>query len=145
MPISMDASTWHIEALAGRGETHHDKFTNAAFVDLVGAQQPLAWGMAWSPMFSVGAVGGSREFGRDDKTVWFGGAGGRLYVTHGFFASFEVGAVSSKTPIFSSTYEFATSLGWQWQRFVVSVRHISNGGTEGKNYGETMLLAGLTF
>jgi len=145
MPISMDASTWHIEALAGRGQTHHDKWTSAGFVDIVGAERPFVSGMAWSPMFSAGAIGGSRELGRDDKTVWFAGAGARLHVWRGFFASFEVGAVNTKTPIFSSTYQFATSLGWQWEHLVLSVRHLSNAGLEGRNYGETMFLAGVAF
>jgi len=63
----------------------------------------------------------------------------------GLFASFEVGAVSSQTPAFSSGYQLATSLGWQWRHVVISVRHISNGGLRQPNFGETMLLAGVSF
>src|SRR6185437_6042581 len=55
--------------------------------------------------------------------------------------------ISTRTDALSSRFEFMTSAGWQNDRFVVMLRHISNahliGG--GKNLGETMLLAGVKF
>jgi hypothetical protein len=147
MPLFTDAlSSWHVEVLAGRGFTHRDEWTNAAFVDVIGQERPLARGFAWSPMFSVGAVGGSAQFGAErDKTVWFVGGGGRLYIWKGLFASFEAGLVNSRTPAFSSYVQFSETLGWRWDCVVVSLRHLSNGGLESPNYGETMLMVGIRF
>jgi len=148
MPICMDAlPAWHCEAIVGSGFTRSNSWSNAAFVDLVAPkrQADLFGGIEWSPMFTFGGIGGVSRFGRDDKTVWFLGAGARVQLPERFFASFELGAVAPRTPAFSSTYEFATSLGWQWERFVISVRHISNAGLKEPNFGETMILAGITF
>lgn len=147
MPLWVDgASQWHVEIVAGRGYTFHDAKSNAAFVDFVGPEHALARGFSIAPMFTAGAVGGVPIYGdKYDKTVWFAGGGARLVAWKGFFASFEIGAINSKTPTFSSHYEFATSIGWSYEHFVVTARHISNGGTQGKNYGETMLLAGVRF
>jgi len=95
---------------------------------------------------TAGAIGGVPRFGDTyDRTVWFVGAGARLQVWKGFFASFEVGAISRQTPAFSSTYQFATSFGWSRDRFLISVRHISNAGLKEPNFGETTFLAGVSF
>ena len=97
-------------------------------------------------MFSAGAMTGFDSPGaRDDRTVWMVAGGARLTVWRGFFASFEVGAVNHRTPTFSSSYQFATSLGWGWENLRISLRHVSNGSTQGKNWGSTMLLAGVAF
>jgi hypothetical protein len=144
--IADDVGAWHVEALAGRGITYHDAQSDAVFVDAIGAERPLARGFSWSPMLSLGAIGGTSRFGdARDETVWLGAVGARLNLWRGFFTSFELGAVSSQTPAFSSTYQFVTSLGWSYEHFVVSLRHVSNGGLKGSNYGETMLLAGVSF
>lgn len=136
---------WHVEAMAGLGVSH-DTYAKAGFVDVLGPERPLAHGFAISPMFSAGVMEGFGVAGaRDDRTVWIAAAGARLQIQHGFFASFEVGAVNHRTPTFSSSYQFATSFGWAWERFRVSLRHVSNGSTEGKNWGSTMLLGGVAF
>ena len=143
MPIAPDA--WHMELLAGPGISHED-WDRAAFVDVIGPERPLAHGFAVSPMFSAGAMTGFDSPGaRDDRTVWMVAGGARLTVWRGFFASFEVGAVNHRTPTFSSSYQFATSLGWGWENLRISLRHVSNGSTQGKNWGSTMLLAGVAF
>lgn len=147
MPASLDSTVpWHWEVVAGRGFTRSNSWSDVAFVDWIGDSRPLARGFAWSPMLTVGAIGGVPRFGdRYDRTTWFAGAGARLTVWKGLFASFEIGAVDSQTPAFSSTYQFATSAGWSWEHFVVTVRHISNAGLAEPNYGETTFLAGISF
>ena len=60
-------------------------------------------------------------------------------------AGFELAGVSSTSHAFSSSYQFVTSLGWHWTHGLVQLRHISNAGLEGRNYGYTTLLAGVTF
>lgn len=143
MPIATDA--WHVEMLAGRGVSR-ETWDSAAFVDVVGAERPLARGFAIAPMFSLGAMTGFGSLGaRDDRTVWIAAGGARVALWRGFFASFELGAVNHRTPTFSSDYQFATSLGWGRGHFRVSLRHVSNGSTQGENWGSTMLLAGAAF
>jgi len=146
MPAVVDSgASWHLEAVVGRGSTFQNSWGNAGFVDFIGSERELARGFSWSPMASVGAVEGSKIFGDRDKTVWFAGGGARLNVWRGFFASFEIGAVSAQTPVFSSTYQFATSVGWRWEHLVLTARHISNGGLKDPNYGETMYMVGVSF
>lgn len=143
MPVVLDA--WHPEILAGRGLSH-GAWDTSVFLDVIGAERPLAHGFAIAPMFGIGAMTGFRASdARDDRTVWIVAGGGRVTLWRGFFASFEVGAVNHRTPTFSSSYEFATSLGWGHGSFRISLRHVSNGGTGGRNWGSTMLLAGLGF
>jgi hypothetical protein len=140
------AVPWHWEVVAGRGFTRGNSWSSAGFVDWVGESRPLARGFAWSPMITFGGIGGVPRFGdRYDDATWFAGAGARLYVWRGFFASFEIGAVDSQTPAFSSSYQFATSVGWSWEHLVITVRHISNAGLEGPNKGDTTFLAGVSF
>ena len=142
MPLSADApSTWHVDLLAGHGESHH-RYGSSAFLDVVGAPRTLAKGFAVSPMFTAGAVESLRD---GDRTVWLAAAGGRVQLWRGFFAGFELAGVSSTSHAFSSSYQFVTSLGWHWTRGLVQLRHISNAGLEGRNYGYTTLLAGVTF
>jgi hypothetical protein len=147
MPVLVDdPSAWHVDVLAGRGFSQRDSQSDAAFVDVVAPGHVFANGFVLSPMATVGGIGDiPRLDGYRDRTIWFAGGGGRLDVWNGFFASFEAGAVNHRTQVFSSTYQFATSIGWSWKHFMVSVRHMSNGSTEGKNYGETMVLAGVNF
>jgi hypothetical protein len=142
--IAADTAAWHIDLLAGGGASHH-RYSSSAFVDVVGAPRSIAKGYRVSPMFSVGAVEGLEAYIGGDKTVWLAAAGGRMLIWRDFFASCELGAVSSTSPAFSSNYQFITSFGWQWTRGVLQVRHISNAGLEGKNYGYTSLLAGVSF
>lgn len=142
--IAADASAWQLDLLAGGGFSHH-RHSNAAFVDVVGAPRRIAAGYTVSPMFSVGAVEGLQAYGGGDKTVWIAAAGARMLIWRGFFASFELGVVGSATPAFSSNYQFVTSFGWQWTRGLLQLRHISNAGLEGRNYGYTALLAGVLF
>jgi hypothetical protein len=142
--IAADPAAWQIDLLAGAGVSHH-RYSQAAFVDVVGAPRTIATGYAVSPMFSAGAVEGLRAYDGGDRTVWLAAAGGRMLLWRGFFASFELGAVSATTPAFSSNYQFVTSFGWQWTHGLLQLRHISNAGFEGKNYGYTALLAGVSF
>ena len=82
MPICADAiPAWHCEAIVGRGFTRSDSWGNAAFLDLVGPRRSTSFlNIDWSPMVSLGAVGGVRRFApHDDRTVFFAGAGGGLF------------------------------------------------------------------
>ena len=142
--IADDVASWQIDVLAGGGVSHH-RYSSADFVDVVGAPRWIATGYAVSPMFSVGVVEGLRAYGGGERTTWLAAAGARVSIWRGFFASFELGVVNATTPAFSSNYQFVTSFGWQWERGMLQLRHVSNAGLEGRNYGHTSLLAGISF
>ena len=100
----------------------------------------------------IGTVGwiDSRHTRKDDldHEVMVVGGGVRVVAANQhWFVSEQLAATSTRTDALSSRFEFMTSAGWQNDRFVVMLRHISNahliGG--GKNLGETMLLAGVKF
>ena len=56
-----------------------------------------------------------------------------------------IGAQSSETDALSGDPQFITTLGWRWDRFSLLLRHISNGGLEEPNDGETMLVGAWRF
>lgn len=145
MLMSADLPDWHVELAAGRGITLDNATTSAAFVDVIGAGQPLR-GFMLSPQFSVARFGAAPRLGADfSKPVWLAAAGGRLDIRHGFFFSFQLGLVDRITPAFSSRYQFVSGAGWSGGHFTVSLRHVSNGSLKGKNYGATALVAGVRF
>lgn len=75
--------------------------------------------------------------------VFLAGGGVRIVAPNRhWFASEQLAATSTRTGALSSRFEFMTSAGWQDGRFVLMLRHISNGRLigGGKNLGETMLL-----
>src|SRR3982751_5460907 len=98
MPVMVDdPAAWHTDVLIGRGYSERDSRSNAAFVDVVGPGRVLANGFVISPVGTIGAIGDiPRLDANRDRTIWFAGAGGRIDVWNGFFASFEVGAVSHR-------------------------------------------------
>lgn len=56
-----------------------------------------------------------------------------------------IGAQSGETDALSGDPQFITTLGWRWSRFSLLLRHISNGGLEDPNDGETMLVGAWRF
>ena len=56
-----------------------------------------------------------------------------------------IGAQSGETDALSGDPQFVTTLGWRWDRFSLLLRHISNGGLEDPNDGETMLVGAWRF
>lgn len=56
-----------------------------------------------------------------------------------------IGAQSGETDALSGDPQFITTLGWRWDRFSLLLRHISNGGLEDPNDGETMLVGAWRF
>lgn len=56
-----------------------------------------------------------------------------------------VGVQSGRSQALSGDPQFVSSLGWRWNRFTLTLRHVSNAGLHGPNHGETALLAGLRF
>jgi hypothetical protein len=148
----------HLEVQGGRSymDSHG---TDAFFLEAV--LDPHAMGQSrftWSPDFSIGYIKG-RDVGeyRDShpgvtSNVWVGAAGARFhYGSEGdwyrpFFFSFQLaGTAGGHTQALSSSYEFVSTLGWQYKNVSLQLRHISNGSFKEPNRGETMALIGIGF
>jgi hypothetical protein len=148
----------HIEVQGGRSymDSHP---TDAFFVESVFDAYPMgASRFTWSPDVSIGYIKG-RDIGRykdsnpgTTNNVWVGALGARLHYGvdgdwyHPFFFSFQVaGTAGGHTQALSSSYQFVSTLGWQWKNLSFQLRHISNGSFKEPNRGETMALVGIGF
>ena len=149
------AARWELQA----GQSFMDDYgANTAFIEAVFAPRPLGnTRFSWAPDVSVGWIDGrdvarfrgKRYTTRDSIALL--AAGVRLYAGEGdewsrrLFLSLQPVAHTGRTQALSSVYEFATTVGWQGQRFSVQLRHISNGSLHEPNRGETMALVGVAF
>ncbi len=112
---------------------------------------------SWAPDITVGWIDGrdsaryrdARPSARD--SIWLLAGGARFHYGqtnawyHPFFFSFQPLLHTGRTQALSSSYEFASTLGWQAKHWMFGIRHISNGSFEEPNRGETMALLGITF
>lgn len=123
----------------------HDYLTPAAFVDGHGRSRRTGR-LTWQPAASLGWVDG-RDRARLDNDVLVLGAGARLVDWwRKAFVGFQIAYAHDTNDALSSHGQFISSIGWQGDRVVWTLRHISNGKVfSGPNLGETMLLAGLRF
>lgn len=144
--VSGAACAADVAVSAGGSSTASQIWTPAVYLDVAGERRPIA-GFAWQPIASLGVIGARDERPDLDRTVAIAGAGVRLVDWwKGAFFSFQVGYASRETAALSSHGQFISSLGWEGERTVWTLRHISNGDVYGgKNLGETMLLVGLRF
>lgn len=144
---------WEIQG----GRSDSSGHTVAAwFVDRVGESRNLGQHFTWAPEALVGVLNGrptayarSVNPGVSDRVV-LGAAGAQVRLnrddwTQHLFFSFQVAAHTGRTEALSSVYEFVSTAGWTQGRWSVQVRHISNGGFQGANRGETMLLVGVAW
>lgn len=146
-----------LEVQAGRSymDSHG---ANTAFVEAVFAPRQLGQTrFTWSPDVSLGWIDsrdvaryhGHRYPTRDVVALVAGGV--RFH--HGdasdwyqpLFASAQLAAINHTTLALTSHYQFVSTVGWQAKHFSVAIRHISNGGLNGPNRGETMALIGVAF
>lgn len=150
-----------VEVQAGR--SYMDSYgSNAAFVEALFA--PRALGRTryktrynWSPDVSLGWIDGRDVSRYDDnryptrQSVALLAAGARVHRGDAgdwyqpLFLSFQLAATNHATQALSGHYQFVSTLGWQAKHFSVAIRHVSNGGLNGPNRGETMAVVGLAF
>ncbi|MDQ2971845.1 MAG: hypothetical protein ABIY40_07825 [Rhodanobacteraceae bacterium] len=132
---------------AGASATAGVRWTPALFFSAAGT--PADDGHAhFAPIASAGFIGSRSTDVHDlDRNVFLAGGGVRYGSTQGLFVSEQIVATSTRTDALSSRFEFMTSVSWQRSRYVLLARHISNAHLlgNGKNLGETMLLAGVQF
>lgn len=142
------APVWTRDIVASAGvsnTSNHDYVAAAAFIDGHG-QRRQHGRLTWQPIFSLGWVD-NRHRERLDEEVIIAAGGIRLVDWwRRAFVSFQFGYAHDTTDALSSHGQFLSSIGWQGERVVFTLRHVSNGKVfGGRNLGETMLLAGVRF
>ncbi|MGN2247278.1 acyloxyacyl hydrolase [Frateuria sp. GZRR35] len=154
---ALPAAAAHLEVQGGRSYMD-DHGANAAFVEATFA--PHAVGnsrLNWSPDVSAGWIDG-RDVRRyrtapfdTHRSVALLAAGARFHYGapdawyRPLFFSFQLAGINHTTQALSSHYQFVSTLGWQGEHLSFQLRHVSNGGLNGPNRGETMALVGVGF
>lgn len=154
---ALPAAAAHLEVQGGRSYMD-DHGANAAFVEATFA--PRAVGnsrLNWSPDVSAGWIDG-RDVRRyrtapfdTHRSVALLAAGARFHYGapdawyRPLFFSFQLAGINHTTQALSSHYQFVSTLGWQGEHLSFQLRHVSNGGLNGPNRGETMALVGVGF
>lgn len=64
----------------------------------------------------------------------------KRFTWKGWFAQGGIAATNSDTEVLSRHWQFMTGIGYRHDRFTVSLRHLSNANTGGRNRGENFLL-----
>lgn len=102
-------------------------------------EEPHPWEVA------VGYVADRPDFATAEDVFWV--AGSRRVVFRRWFASagLALTTADADNEILSGAFQFCTGLGWQGERWTVSLRHLSNAGLEGRNRGETFLVVAYAF
>lgn len=87
---------------------------------------------------------------RDDSTrvssptTTYVAAGTRFRWRRWFFATgIALTDTDTDDEVLSGNFQFQNGIGWASERWSVSVRHLSNASTVGRNRGETFLIVGL--
>lgn len=138
-----DAARWELSA--GPSVTLRKEWTGAAFVERIGEERPIG-PVTWAPDFALGWIAArSTQRANLDHDVALLALGARVYVWRRLFLAEQAAITAGTTDALSSRGEFVSSLGWQGERWVAMLRHISNADLHTPNHGETMLLVGFAF
>ncbi|MGH8157476.1 MAG: acyloxyacyl hydrolase [Rhodanobacter sp.] len=154
LPVAADV---RVEIQVGR--SYMDSYAaNTAFVEGIFDEHRIGnTRFSWSPDVSLGWIDG-RGISRFDNNrystrdqIWLLAAGARFHYGDAgdwyrpLFLSFQPALHTGRTQALSSPYEFVSTLGWQGRRFMLGIRHISNGDLHRPNRGETMAVLGVAF
>ena len=142
------------EILGGRSKTSSWRWTDAAFLAALGKAHPFTLGehrLSWTADAELGWIGPRPVTAQNvhenlTHSVWMVMGGARLsgFWRQAFFG-FDLAYAKDRSDALSSPYEFVSTLGWQGDRYLVALRHISNASFHEPNLGETMLLVGVRF
>lgn len=86
-----------------------------------------------------GYIGRRHEPADSVPNAYFGALSKRIAGQH-WFVSSGIAYVSVDNDVLSGRFQFLTGAGYDGERWSVSLRHLSNAGTSGRNRGETFLL-----
>ena len=155
---ALPAAAAHVEVQGGRSYMD-DHGANTAFVEATFAPHAIGRSgrLDWSPDISAGWID-NRDVSRyrnaefDTRhSVALLAAGARFHYGatdawyRPLFFSFQLAGTNHTTQALSSHYQFVSTLGWQGEHLSFQLRHVSNGGLNGPNRGETMALVGVGF
>jgi len=155
---ALPAAAAHLELQGGRSymDAHG---ANTAFLEATFASHTIGSSgrLDWSPDVSAGWIDGrdvsryrDSEYGTAHPVALLA-AGARFHYGapeawyRPLFFSFQLAGTSQMTQALSSHYQFVSTLGWQGEHLSFQLRHVSNGGLNGPNRGETMALVGFGF
>lgn len=147
IPLATAHASSDIEVAVGASTTTDREFTRTASVAWVPALRQLDNAVLRAQTGLIYIHGRGNVTGRDlADDVWVGYVGLRYERTdNGLSLGAAVGAQSGETDALSGDPQFVTSVGWRWDRFSLSLRHISNASLHSPNNGETALVAGWRF
>ena len=154
---ALPAAAAHLEVQGGRSYMD-DHGANAAFIEATFAPHAIGQSqLDWSPDVSAGWING-RDVNRyrhaeydTSHSVALLAAGARFHYGapdawyRSLFFGFQLAGINQTTQALSSHYQFVSTLGWQGEHLSLQIRHVSNGGLNGPNRGETMALVGVGF
>lgn len=66
-------------------------------------------------------------------------------IDRNLFAGFGLAFITRQTTTLTSPYQFMTTFGYHHDGWVLSVRHLSNGGLRGANIGENLIVLSWDF
>lgn len=95
--------------------------------------------------FIAGYFGQRREAGAAtvEDNYWLGVS--KRVSWRGLYASFGLAYAVDDNEVLSDHLQFQSAVGYRFSDFSVSLRHLSNGSTNGRNRGETFLLLHYAF
>jgi hypothetical protein len=155
---ALPAAAAHVEVQGGRSYMD-DHGANTAFIEATFAPHAIGRSgrLDWSPDISAGWIDNrdvsryrNAEFDTRDSVALLA-AGARFHYGapdawyRPLFFSFQLAGTNHTTQALSSHYQFVSTLGWQGEHLSFQLRHVSNGGLNGPNRGETMALVGVGF
>lgn len=155
---ALPAAAAHLELQGGRSYMD-DHPANTAFLEATFAPHAIgnSGRLDWTPDISAGWID-NRDVRRyrnweydTNHAVALLAAGARFHYGapdawyRPLFFSFQLAGINHTTQALSSHYQFVSTLGWQGEHLSLQIRHISNGGFNGPNRGETMALVGVGF
>lgn len=89
--------------------------------------------------FMAGVIDQRDKAAMRTPRVYFGAVSKR-FTWKGWFAQGGIAATNSDTEVLSEHWQFMTGIGYRHKRLTVSLRHLSNANTGGRNRGENLLL-----
>lgn len=89
--------------------------------------------------FMLGSIAARDEAAMRTPRVYFASVSKR-FTWRGWFAQGGIAATNTDTEVLSHHWQFQTGIGYRYQRFTFSLRHLSNANTGGRNRGENLLL-----
>ncbi len=145
-PLTASAGS-DIELAIGASTTTDREFTRTGSIAWVPALRQLDNAVLRAQTGVIYVDGRRPVADRDlEDDVWVGYVGLRYERTdNGLALGAAIGAQSGETDALSGDPQFITSVGWRWDRFSLSIRHISNASLHSPNDGETALVGAWRF